>query len=185
MTVLTRFRLSFLASFVTEPLSVVGVSPSAASATVGSRPTVRISANNRAMIRFIIFSSLLMYGSIFLFSSFVFLCATAGGPGFRGDRGRLGAAAAGPTSQALRASSPSQGEPRGVRRSQCLPLLRGGAERSEAERFRRVAAAGATSQALRASSPSQGEPRGLQEFPSAVPAEGKKRVPSFGSSWGG
>ena len=73
----------------------------------------------------------------------------------------------------------------GVRRSQCLPLLRGGAERSEAERFRRVAAAGATSQALRASSPSQGEPRGLQEFPSAVPAEGKKRVPSFGSSWGG
>jgi len=90
-----------------------------------------------------------MYGSIFLFSSFVFLCATAGGPGFRGDRGRLGAAAAGPTSQALRASSPSQGEPRGVRRSQCLPLLRGGAERSEAERFRRVAAAGATSQALR------------------------------------
>ena len=83
------------------------------------------------------------------------------------------------------ASSPSQGEPRGVRRSQCLPLLRGGAERSEAERFRRVAAAGATSQALRASSPSQGEPRGLQEFPSAVPAEGKKRVPSFGSSWGG
>ena len=94
-------------------------------------------------------------------------------------------AAAGMTSQALRASSPSQGEPRGVRRSQCLPLLRGGAERSEAERFRRVAAAGATSQALRASSPSQGEPRGLQEFPSAVPAEGKKRVPSFGSSWGG
>ena len=44
---------------------------------------------------------------------------------------------------------------------------------------------GAPSQALRASSPSQGEPRGLQEFPSAVPAEGKKRVPSFGSSWGG
>ena len=160
-----------------------------------------------------------MYGSIFLFSSFVFLCATAGGPGFRGkgaiggrplsrlrrqhpypfcpfgtfppDRGNrpLGgeplAAAAGATSQALRASSPSQGEPRGVRRSQCLPLLRGGAERSEAERFRRAAAAGMTSQALRASSPSQGEPRGLQEFPSAVPAEGKKRVPSFGSSWGG
>ena len=94
-------------------------------------------------------------------------------------------AAAGATSQALRASSPSQGEPRGVRRSQCLPWLRGGAERSEAERFRRAAAAGMTSQALRASSPSQGEPRGLQEFPSAVPAEGKKRVPSFGSSWGG
>ena len=118
-----------------------------------------------------------MYGSIFLFSSFVFLCATAGGPGFRGDRGRLGAAAAGPTSQALRASSPSQGEPRGVRRSQCLPLLRGGAERSEAERFRRVAAAGMTSQALRDSSPSQGEPRGLQEFPSAVPAEEKRGYP--------
>ena len=178
MTVLTRFRLSLLASFVTEPLSVVGFSPSAASATVGSRPTVRISANNRAMIRFIIFSSLLMYGSIFLFSSFVFLCATAGGRGL-GGRVQSGD----DLSVACGDSSPSQGEPRGVRRSQCLPLLRGGAERSEAERFRRVAAA--TSQALRASSPSQGEPRGLQEFPSAVPAEGKKRVPSFGSSWGG
>ena len=144
-----------------------------------------------------------MYGSIFLFSSFVFLCATAGGPGFRG-KGAIGGR---PLSRLRRqlpwegslffplrrgqplrrcgASSPSQGEPRGVRRSQCLPLLRGGAERSEAERFRRVAAAGMTSQALRDSSPSQGEPRGLQEFPSAVPAEGKKRVPSFGSSWGG
>ena len=101
------------------------------------------------------------------------------------DRGAFSFRCGGASSPARRASSPSHGEPRGGRRSQCLPLLRGGAERSEAERFRRVAAAGMTSQALRASSPSQGEPRGLQEFPSAVPAEGKKRVPSFGSSWGG
>ena len=57
-------------------------------------------------------------------------------------RGAFSFRCGGATSQALRASSPSQGEPRGVRRSQCLPLLRGGAERSEAERFRRAAAAG-------------------------------------------
>ena len=98
-------------------------------------------------------------------------------PGGRGLGGRV--QSGDDLSVACGDSSPSQGEPRGVRRSQCLPLLRGGAERSEAERFRRAAAAGMTSQALRASSPSQGEPRGLQEFPSAVPAEGKKRVPSF------
>ncbi len=78
----------------------------------------------------------------FCFLLSFFYVQRPGGRGLGGDRGRLGAAAAGMTSQALRASSPSQGEPREVRRSQCLPLLRGGAERSEAERFRRAAAAG-------------------------------------------
>ena len=68
-------------------------------------------------------------------------------PGGRGLGGRV--QSGDDLSVACGDSSPSQGEPRGVRRSQCLPLLRGGAERSEAERFRRAAAAGATSQALR------------------------------------
>ena len=81
-------------------------------------------------------------------------------PGGRGLGGRV--QSGDDLSVACGDSSPSQGEPRGVRRSQCLPLLRGGAERSEAERFRRAAAAGMTSQALRASSPSQGEPRGVR-----------------------
>ena len=49
-----------------------------------------------------------------------------------------------------------------MRRSQCLPLLRGGAERSEAERFRRAAAAGMTSQALRAQPLSQGGAKGVR-----------------------
>ena len=61
-------------------------------------------------------------------------------PGGRGLGGRV--QSGDDLSVACGASSPSQGEPRGVRRSQCLPLLRGGAERSEAERFRRAAAAG-------------------------------------------
>ena len=124
------------------------------------------------------------------FNFFVFffrfsMCNGRGGRGLGGTEGGLGPLRRG---RPLRRCAPAplrKGSQGGVRRSQCLPLLRGGAERSEAERFRRVAAAGMTSQALRASSPSQGEPRGLQEFPSAVPAEGKKRVPSFGSSWGG
>ena len=81
-------------------------------------------------------------------------------PGGRGLGGRV--QSGDDLSVACGDSSPSQGEPRGVRRSQCLPLLRGGAERSEAERFRRAAAAGMTSQALRASSPLQGEPRGVR-----------------------
>ena len=83
-------------------------------------------------------------------------------PGGRGLGGRV--QSGDDLSVACGDSSPSQGEPRGVRRSQCLPLLRGGAERSEAERFRRAAAAGMTSQALRASSPSQGEPRAYRNF---------------------
>ena len=72
-------------------------------------------------------------------------------PGGRGLGGRV--QSGDDLSGACGDSSPSQGEPRGVRRSQCLPLLRGGAERSEAERFRRAAAAGTTSQSPAATAP--------------------------------
>ena len=78
----------------------------------------------------------------FCFLLSFFYVQRPGGRGLGGTEGGLGPLRRGRPLRRCGASSPSQGEPRGVRRSQCLPLLRGGAERSEAERFRRVAAAG-------------------------------------------
>ena len=78
----------------------------------------------------------------FCFLLSFFYVQRPGGRGLGGTEGGLGPLRRG---RPLRRCAPAplrKGSQGGVRRSQCLPLLRGGAERSEAERFRRVAAAG-------------------------------------------
>ena len=96
----------------------------------------------------------------FCFLLSFFYVQRPGGPGFRG-KGAIGGRPLsrlrrqlpwegslffplrrGDLSGAARQLPFARGAKGGVRRSQCLPLLRGGAERSEAERFRRAAAAG-------------------------------------------
>ena len=78
----------------------------------------------------------------FCFLLSFFYVQRPGGRGLGGTEGGLGPLRRG---RPLRRCAPAplrKGSQGGVRRSQCLPLLRGGAERSEAERFRRAAAAG-------------------------------------------